>query len=173
MKAHRHVALLALSAASAVVACSREPADRFTPEAIPELIEEQLPCKTWCRVTEIVVDGEAVVVTVLSDDVPDRTLSYQLAPDHDAELAIAIDRDGRAPATIEHGEVDYALVAKSLHAVNQEALPNKHTRRASIEPCFGARGAKRPVRACIHVSVDGPEGFVHRKFDARTGALVE
>jgi hypothetical protein len=162
----------ALSPSIAVNAApQRSPLDHA--EEIPRQIARDLPCKTSCRVGTIVIHTHGFSVTVESDDVPGRTLLYNLRPDGGAELGFSTDWGSRMPGLIDLGAIDWSLVRMVVDEMNQQALEGRELDNVTLRPCVPKLGSTRGSvdKACIWASVLTAKGTLERSYDAATGAI--
>lgn len=144
-------------------------------ERVPTLIDERVKaCVHPCRVISIATSSNGFWVTIPSQDVPGRTLTYSVAEiGGEADLMSSRDWPIPDPTFDPHEDVDWKLLPKILKSVNDEAARGHRVDNLYIGMCRSSAKPSDPVRVCVRASVLTPKGNEDRVFDAKTGRPYE
>lgn len=137
------------------------------PKEVPRQMRAELPCKASCKVTNMVVYSTWFSVSVVSDEVKDRTLLYRVYASG-AELGFSQDWHGNTPVAFDYEAIDWSLVGPLKKELNAQAISGRDTDSVMIMPCeYGRKeGLARP---CMQASVMTTKGELTKKIDATTG----
>ncbi|MFO0550151.1 MAG: hypothetical protein U0271_17285 [Polyangiaceae bacterium] len=136
---------------------------------IPQEIETKVPCKTSCKVTNVATYGSGFTVTVISNDNPNKTLTYRVESfSSTASLMYSTD-ELRTPVTFDvRADVDWTLLKTVQNDLNSHATKNHSADSLIVSPCIGTKGA-----VCIRGHVLTDNGDLDNVYDAKSGELRE
>ncbi len=109
-------------------------------------------------------------VSVLSEEIEERTLTYRIDPARGAVLSLS--RDGLHPAarvTIDLDEVDWSLADRLVRKLEAKAVSGRSVKYVRLRACEYDKEAEEPVRACFEANVLTDRGDLELTLDAKTG----
>ena len=145
-------------------------ATEVDPKTVPKLIRKHMPCKRSCAVTRVVLHEGSFSVTVVSEDIEERTLTYRVYQATGAELSLS--QDGLHPSsrvTIDLDEVDWSVAGKLVRKLEAKAVSGRSVSYVQLSPCEYDKEAEEPVRACFKANVLTEKGDLEVTLDAKTG----